>query len=255
MIKRKGLPDRNELVMCTVTRITPYAAWCEIEEYKAEGMIHVSEAAGKWVHDIKDHVKQGKQYVVKVVKIDDKKNIVNLSLKRVSKRDKKEKINAFRQEQRAEKVLEQAGKELKKDIKKSYDEIGYLLQEKFGELSTAFEEAKKDPAELEKAGVPKKWIDVLTPVIEKAFKDKEIVLKAEIDLKSYESDGLERVKGVLAEVKKAGMDVHYLSAPKYTAEVLTKDPKTDEKKMRNVFDNILEKSKDLKVEFDYEFVK
>lgn len=255
MIKRKGLPEQNELVMCTVKRITPYAAWCDLDEYNAEGMIHVSEAAGKWVHDIREFVKTDKQYVAKVVKIDAEKNVVNLSLKRLSRKDEKEKLNAFRRAQQFDKLLEQAAKQLNKSLEKAYDEVGFLLQEKFGEISTAFEEAKRDPSELQKAGVPKKWIDVLMPVIEKALKDKETVLKAELDLKSYEGDGISRVRSMLSQIKKAGMSVHYISAPRYVVELKTKDPKNDEKKMRDLLDDLTNKSKQTKTEFAYKLVK
>ena len=255
MIKRKGLPEMNELVMCTVRRITPYAAWCDLDEYDAEGMIHVSEAAGKWVRDIRDFVKQDKQYVAKVVRMDLEKKVVNLSLKRLSRHDEKEKMNSFRSAQHAEKILEQAAKQLNKTLEKAYDEVGYLLQENFGELSTAFEEAKRDPAELEKAGVPKKWADALMPIIEKALKDREIILKAELDLKSYEGDGITRVKDVLAQIQKSGMKVHYISAPKYTVEMRTKDPKTDEKRMRDRLDEVASAAKEKKIEFGYKMAK
>lgn len=255
MIKRKGLPNQNELVMCTVDRITPYAAWCRLDEYDAEGMIHVSEAASKWVQDIREHVKTGKQYVAKVVKVDPEKKMVNISLKRVSKRDEKEKNNAFRQEQRSEKILEQAGQQLGKNLRQSYDEVGYLLQEKFGELSTAFEEAKADRAELEKAGAPKKWVDALLPIVEKALKDKETLLKVELDIRSYEGDGIDRVKSVISALKKSGLGISYISAPKYVAEVKTKDPKAEEKKMRERLDVFVESSRSEKVEFSYSIVK
>lgn len=255
MMKRKGLPDKNELVMCKVKRITPYAAWCDLDEYDAEGMIHVSQAAGKWVHDIRDFVKPGRTYVAKVMKLDPEKKIVSLSLKSVSRRDQKGKANAYRREQRAEKVLEQAAKEMGKTMKQAYAEVGYLLQEKFGELSTAFEEGKKDRKELEEAGVPKKWIDALATFIDKMFKDKEVVLKAKLDLKSYEGDGVARVKKLLSEIEKSGMSVRYISAPRYTAELKTKKPKTDVKRMREALDALAEKSKGMKVEFGYEMVK
>jgi len=255
MIKRKGLPDINELVMCRVKRITPYAAWCDLEEYNAEGMIHVSQVAGKWVRDIREFVKQEKQYVVKVVKIDSEKKIINLSLKRVSKRDQKEKINAYRQEQRSEKILEQAAKNLKKSLEEAYEEVGYLLQEKFGELSTAFEEVKKDRKEFEEAGVPKKWIDALIPVVKKALKDKIIILKANLDLKSYEGDGIDRVKDFLIQIEKSGLIVKHISSPRYIAELKTKNPKNDEKKLRESLDKLSAKSKDMKVEFSYEIGK
>lgn len=46
MVKRKGLPEWGEFVLATVERITPYAAWCRLEEYPGiEGMVHVSEVS------------------------------------------------------------------------------------------------------------------------------------------------------------------------------------------------------------------
>ncbi|MEM7821706.1 MAG: S1 RNA-binding domain-containing protein, partial [Candidatus Aenigmatarchaeota archaeon] len=107
MVRKRGLPKWSELVLVTVEKLSPYAAWCKLIEYPGvEGMIHVSEVAGKWVHDIRDFIKINKQYVAKVIKVDYQKNFVNLSLKRVSKQDEKEKMNFFRKEQRAEKLLE-----------------------------------------------------------------------------------------------------------------------------------------------------
>ncbi len=255
MIKRKGFPEKNELVMCNVKRITPFAAWCDVDEYDVDGMIHISETAGKWIQNINDHVKLNKQYVAKVVRIDNSKRIINISLKRVSKREKIDKINVFRKEQRAEKILEQAGKELKKGLKESYDEIGYILQEKFGELSTAFEELKKNPKEFENIKISKKWINILIPIVKIAFKDKETILKTEINMKSFEGDGVNRLKKILSEIKNQGINIRYLSAPKYIAEFVTKNPKNEEKNIRLKFEKIIKKSKELKVEFDYKISK
>lgn len=255
MVKRKGLPELNELVMCTVKRITPYAAWCDLDEYEVEGMVHVSEVAGKWVQDIREFVKPNKQYVARVVKIDEGKRIVNLSLKRLSRMDEKEKLNEFKRSEHAEKLLEQAAKGMGKSLGQAYDEVGYLLQEKFGEISTAFDEARKDPSQLKEAGVPKKWIDVLSPIIEKNIKEKEIILKVDLDLKSFEGDGVERVKETLGKLQKSGMKVMYISAPKYLVEMKTKDPRNDEKKIRDLLESIVSNSKQMKIDFSYKFVK
>lgn len=234
MVKRKGMPEWGEFVLCRVTRITPYAAWCQLEEYlDIEGMIHVSEVAGKWVHDIRDFVKEGKRYVAKVVRIDYQKNFINLSLKRVTKQDEREKLNALRREQRAEKMLEQAAKELGKSLDQAYEEVGFLLQQKFGELFVAFEEARETKDALIKNGVPKEWSDAIARVIEKSFKEKEIVIKAEIELKSYAKDGIEKIKEVLSNLsKKTGVSVKYISAPKYRVEIKTTDPKNTEKNLK-----------------------
>ncbi|MFH0711446.1 MAG: translation initiation factor IF-2 subunit alpha [Candidatus Aenigmatarchaeota archaeon] len=257
MVKRKGTPDWGEFVLCTVERITPYAAWCKLDEYpNIEGMIHVSEVSGKWVHDIREFVKPNKQYVAKVVKIDYQTNAVNLSLKRVTKVDEREKMNAFRRNQRAEKMLEMAGREMGKTLEQSYEEIGYLIQEKFGELFVAFQDASKEPEVLVKAGIPEKWIAAISKILEKSFQEKDISIKAEVELKSFSKDGLEDIKKILEELeKKTGVSIRYISAPKYRIEVSTKDPKQTEKKLKENLEEIVEKMKTIQGEGSYKFIK
>ena len=257
MVKRKSMPDWGEFVLCTVERVTPYAAWCKMDEYPGiEGMIHVSEVSGKWVHDIRDFVKPNKQYTAKVVKIDYQKNAVNLSLKRVTKFDEREKMNAFRRNQRAEKMLEMAGREMGKNIDESYEEVGYLIQEKFGELFVGFQEASQDPQVFVKAGVPEKWIAAISKILGKSFQEKEMSIKAEVELRSYSKDGLSEIKKNLSEIeKKTGASIKYISAPKYRLEVSTKDPKQTEKKMKETLEEVVSKMKEIDGEGSYKFIK
>jgi translation initiation factor 2 subunit 1 len=257
LVKRKGLPEWGELLLVTVQRITPYAAWCKLEEYPSiEGMIHVSEVSGKWVHDIREFVKLNKQYVAKVVKIDYQKNFVNLSLKRVNRMDEKQKMNFFRREQRAEKMLEQAGKLLGKTLDQSYEEVGFLLQEKFGEISVAFETARKSKDELIKEGVPEQWASVLTKIAEESFQEKEVVIKVDLELKSLVPDGVEKIKELLVELnKKTGASVKYISAPKYRVELQGKDPKQTEKKLVEVLESMIKQIKQFEGEGSYKLVK
>jgi translation initiation factor 2 subunit 1 len=256
LLKRKGLPELNELVLCTVVRISPFAAWVKLEEYPhLEGMIHISEVAGKWVHDIREFVKSNKQYVCKVIRVEPDKNIVNLSLKRVSETEKKEKINAFRREQRAEKILAQAAAQMKKDLESAYQEVGFLLQEKFGGLFVAFEEIRSNPKILEKLEIDEKWKKVLLAVIEKNIREKETILKAELQLKSYAADGIDRIKSLLAMLEQDGFQVKYLSAPRYRIELKTDDPKSGEKVLKQKIEAVLEEAKKLQVESSYVFLK
>jgi translation initiation factor 2 subunit 1 len=254
--KRRGFPSINELVLCTVKRVTPFAAWCTLDEYQLDGMIHISEVAGKWVYDIREFAKEGKQYVAKVVRIDESKNLVNLSLKRVSKKDQKNKLNSYRKEQRAEKILELAAKDLGKDLNQAYNEVGYLLQENFGELFDALEDLKESPERFVKIGVPEAWVGALKKIVEREFKEKERVLKVELELKSYAPDGIEKIKDVLQSLSKdTGASVRYISAPKYRIELPTKDPKTDEKKMKEVLETVMRQVKQIEGEGNYRFIK
>lgn len=257
MVKKEGLPKWGEFVLCTVKRITPYAAWCDLDEYtNVEGMIHVSEVAGKWVHDIRDFVKINKKYVAKVVRIDYQKRHLNLSLKRVSKQDERKKMNEFRREKRAEKILEQAAKELKKNLDQAYEEVGFLLQKEFGELFAAFEEASKSKDVLLKVGVPQEWAEVLNKIIEKSFQEKEVKLKADVNVKIFSGDGIEKIKQVLSELERdTGATVKYISAPKYRVELKTNDPKADEKKLVEALEKIVKRVKELKGEGSYKLVR
>lgn len=240
--------------MCTVDRISPFAAWCKLDEYEVDGMIHVSEVSGKWVHDIREYVKPKKQYVAKVVQVDYQKNVVNLSLKRVSRQDEKEKLNSFRRSQRAEKMLELAAKELGKTLEQAYEEVGFLLQEKFGELYVAFEEARESKENLLKKGVSKQWTDVIYDIVEKNFHEKETVIKVELELKSYDPDGLKKIKDILSGIKqKTGAEIKYISAPKYRIEVIGKDPKTMEKKLVQELEKVVHSMKN--GEANYKLVK
>lgn len=255
MAKRQGLPEFGELVICNVKKISPFAAWCTLEEYTAvEGMMHISEVAGKWVRDIRKFVKLNKQYVAKVIRIDREKNSVNLSLKRVSRSDEKNKWNVYRKGQRAEKILEQVGKELNKSLEQIYTEIGFPLQEKFGELFVAFEEIKKNPDVLQKSDFPEAWKKTLIAIIEKNLVEKEVVIKADVDLKSYANDGVERIKNLLKELDDK-TKVSYISAPIYRVEVKTKNPKIEEKRLEQQLDKIIIEAKKMGIEANYRFIK
>jgi translation initiation factor 2 subunit 1 len=257
MVRKKGLPKWSELVLVTVEKLSPYAAWCKLVEYpEVEGMIHVTEVAGKWVHDIRDFVKIKKQYVAKVIKIDYQKNFVNLSLKRVSKLDEKEKMNEFRKEQRAEKLLEQAAKKLGKNLDQAYEEVGFLLQEKFEGLSTAFEIARENKDELIKNGVSQEWAEAIAKTAKESIQEKEFEIKAELELKCFAKDGIKKIKELLSEIEeKTGSKVKYISAPKYRVEIKGKDPKSLEKKLVQELEAICKKIEKIGGEGKFKLLK
>jgi len=264
MEKRKGLPQWGELVTCTVARITPFAAWCTLDEYETEegapveGMIHISEVAGKWVKDIRKFVKPDKKYVAKVVKIDYEKGHINLSLKRVTKFDEKEKIETARRDKRAEGILIQVEKRLGETRENTEKEIVEKLAatDKYDDLLSAFEDAAKDKNALTEAGVSKRWIDALAEILERNFKEKEIKIKAMVELTTLAEDGVEKIKKALSELEnKTGAHVGYISAPKYMVELKTKQPKESERKLREVLEEVIKEIENADGKGEYEFVK
>ena len=255
-MKKKGLPKINELVLVTVNRVTPFAAWCSLEEYESvDGMIHISEVAGKWVYDIRNFVKEGKHYVARVLRID-RENQVNLSLKRVSSAEKREKMNEFRRMQRAERILEKVGEELNKNIGEVYEKVGIPLEEKFGDLFFAFESVHKSPEKLEELCISGEWAEALKKILEKTFKEKKITIKAEVDVKSYAPDGVERIKELLVSLQKdTGTRISCLSAPKYLLKMTTKEGKLKEKEIVEKLERMVKDMKKYGCEGSYKLLR
>jgi translation initiation factor 2 subunit 1 len=262
MVKRKGLPRWGELVLCTVTRVTPFAAWCVMDEYEAEdgshveGMIHVSEVAGRWVKDIRKYVKPNKQYVAKVVRIDYQKGHLNLSLKRVTKFDKKEKAETFRREKRGMGIVNQIAKRVGKEEDELLKELESKISGEFDDLFAVFEEINEDMSMLDDIGLDKKTKDAIKEVVENNFRIKEKTVKASLDVTTTSSDGVKKLRSILGELEKeTGAKVKYISAPKYQIELQTKKPKEAEKKIRAGLDVAMDKIKKAEGEGSYEMIK
>ncbi len=251
MVKRKGFPTEGEIILVTVKSITPYSALCSLDEYPGkEGMIHISEVAGKWVRDIKNFIKQNKQYVTKVIRIDEEKGHITLSLKRLSKKERDKKIQNYKNEERAEKMLAMVGKKLNVPLNEIYEKLGYELQETFGYMFTAFNLALEEPEKLVRRGVDQKYVKIMEEVSKECIQKKEVEIKATLELKSFTSDGINRIKEFLSSLHdKYKWEIKYISAPRYSIEITTNNPKKTEKDMREKLTEELSRIKNVEVSF------
>jgi translation initiation factor 2 subunit 1 len=212
-MRKSGFPERGELVVCEITKINPNSAYARLLEYDRTGMIHVSEVAKRWVRNIREFVKQNQLVVCSVLRVDP--NYLSLSLKRVNKNQADRRLQEFKRERNAEKFLEQIGKRFKKSLDETYEIIGHTLQEEFGSLHKTFEIALKNPDLLTEKGIDKKWAQEIIETANKSFVKKTYEVKAELSLVCYAPGGLDVIKGALAKVGEKGLDVKYISAPKY----------------------------------------
>ena len=93
--KKQGLPEENEVILCTVKKILPHSIFVDLDEYEnKEGLIHISEISPGRVRNIRDFVKEGKKIVCKVLKIRDAGHI-ELSLRRVTTSYRINKLNDY----------------------------------------------------------------------------------------------------------------------------------------------------------------
>ncbi|UCD03431.1 MAG: S1 RNA-binding domain-containing protein [Candidatus Aenigmatarchaeota archaeon] len=222
-MRKLGRPEREELVVCEITRINPNSVYARLLEYKMSGMIHVSEVAKRWVRDIREFVKERQLVVCKVIRVEG--NDISLSIKRVNRNQADRRLQEFKRERNAEKFLEQIAKQFKKSLDEAYDEVGHDLQDNFGSLNKTFEIALKNPELIKEKGIDAKWALAIIEIAQKNFVEKRYEVKAALNLKSYASDGVEVIKKALLDAADKGLDVKYISAPRYQITGRGKDIK------------------------------
>jgi translation initiation factor 2 subunit 1 len=148
-----------------------------------------------------------------VVRVDEAD--ISLSIKRVSRSDSERKLQEYKRERNAEKLLEQMGKKFGKSLEKTYDDIGYRMQDEFGSLHKAFDIALRNPGLLTEKGIDKKWAETIIETANKGFSEKTYEVKADLMLSSYSPKGLDIIKDALVKLEGTGLEVRYISAPRY----------------------------------------
>jgi translation initiation factor 2 subunit 1 len=222
---RKNWPDEGDLIVATVHKVLNYGAFAKLEEYPGkEAFIHISEVSAGWVKNIRDYVRENQKIVGRVLRVNPKKGHVDVSLKRIREDQRTRKIQQWKIEQKAEKLLEFAAKSIGKDLDKAYEEVGYKIIEEFGDLYEAFETASEEGGKsLEEIGIDEKWVDALTSVAKKNISPPEVQITGYVDLKSFAPDGVDVIKKALGSIKYENVSIQCVGAPRYRLTVKSSD--------------------------------
>jgi len=150
-------------VVVTVTRVEDYGAYVKLDEYSGtEGLVHISEVSTTWVRNIRDHAREGQKLVLKVLRVNPQRNQIDLSLRRVTGREKSEKMLEWKKERKAEAILKSAAEKMQRP-EEDADAVKNTILEKFGSLYDPLEEAlDQGPEALVKAGGSGKTIQCAT---------------------------------------------------------------------------------------------
>ena len=149
LFKKKGFPEESELVLCTVASVQFHSVSVELDEYGKTGLIHISEVSPGRIRNIRDFVKEGKKIVCKVLKINQEKGYIDLSLRRVNESEKRRKIDEIKKEQNAEKIVEIASSKIGIKTEDMYGAILDKISKDYPSLHGFFEDAAKDEKLLE----------------------------------------------------------------------------------------------------------
>lgn len=264
VIKRRKYPELYELVIGTVKKIYDHGAVVTLDEYRGiEAYCPLSELVRSWFRSAKDVVREGGKAVFKVIRIDARRGHVDLSLRKVSEKEKKSKMFEWKRALHADKLLEIAAKKLGKSIEDAYREAGWKLEDHYGEIYSAFEEAAKRGIEaFYEAGIPEKWAKVLYKLAKEHVVIREVKVSGIIILRSLSKDGVENIKSILTGAKsivepayKDKVRIYTIGAPRYRIDITAYEYKTAEKILKDVLDYITRKSRELECEMAFERLK
>ncbi|MFQ6065336.1 MAG: translation initiation factor IF-2 subunit alpha [Candidatus Bathyarchaeia archaeon] len=247
MSRKAGWPEVGELVVTTVERITDYGAYVKLDEYDREGLLHISEISSTWVKNIRDFVREKQKVVLKVLRVNTQKGHVDLSLRRVTKRERREKIQLWKKEKRAESLLSNASEELKISAKEMWEKAGVPIQEKFGGIYKGLEATAKEGATvLTNLGIDKDIAVVLERIAKERIRMPVVKITGLLELKCTKPDGAGVIRETLLRAqnmkkpKGTEVRVYTVSPPSYRIEVLAENYKKAETMLQKATDMALQ---------------
>lgn len=239
-------PEPGDLVVVSIREVKGFGAKGELVEYdRIDGFIHIAEVATGWVKHIRDHLREGQNTVCKVLNIDKDRRYADLSLKRVNQHQKREKIAEWKNEQKAEKLLEIVAKNLNSTVEECEKEFASGLRENYGILYAAFEDAAAlDNWLPDEKG---KWKQAFIKVAQDNVVIPFVDIGGTIELYSLASDGVKRVISCFEGVEEESVKVSYAGAPVYRITVREENYKKAEEVLKQKVDGILNEAKKLNV--------
>jgi translation initiation factor 2 subunit 1 len=244
-LKKLEWPETGDLVMATVETVTDFGAYVKLDEYGKRGLLHVSEISSSWIRNIRDFVREGQKLVLKVLRVDPEKQHVDLSLRRVTKREKIEKTMAWKKERKAEALIRGVAEKTGLPLQEVYDKAGGLMENEYG-LYESFEKAVKEGADsLMKMGVPEEIAKAIFEVGQERIRVPMVRVKGTIELRCMKPNGVKMIKEAFSNAKKAEklgstkLRFYVIAAPKYSIEVLAEDYKRAEDTFQTVAQNIV----------------
>lgn len=248
IIKRSGYPSKGEFVVGTVARVLDFGAFISLDEYEnKEGLIHISEIAPGWIKDIRDHVKKGQKVVCKVLDVNPKRGHIDLSLKDVNERQRREKMQEWKNEIKAFKWLEIAGEKANVD-RKELVEIGKKIIKEYDSVYAAFEDCAFEGPEV-LSFIGEELAKAVYEIAHENIKPSKVRVRGYLELKCKAPDGIDRIKKALREAYKAtddvGMKIEYVGAPKYRIDIEASDYKKAESALKKAVERTLKSIKKL----------
>lgn len=228
-------PEEGELVVATIKTVKQNGAYVDLDEYQGiEGFIFIGEIASGWVKNIRGFVREGQRVICKVMRTRRDGTSLELSLKSVSEERRRDRLQEWKNEQRAQQLLKVLGEKVGWSTT-DLEEQSTELVDAFGTLYTAFEEAAMQEGALTNAGFEGDWlegfIEIAVENIIPPFVEVRGILTLSINAVNGVSiiqEALKAAEALTNEGEEIDVKCYYDGAPNYRLELRAPDFKIAE---------------------------
>ncbi len=233
-----GWPNPGDLVVGKVEEIEDFGVFVDLEEYEdKQGLIHISEVASGWIKNVRDHVRVSQTVVCKVLDVDEGSQQIDLSLKDVNEHQRKETIQRWKNEQKADNWMGLAFGEDVDD--ETYTAVANELIETSGGLYEGFEQAAIHGKEaLTETDLTEEEIEAIVGTARENVSVPYVTVTGYVDLVCSSEKGVDAVKEALQAAEGNGeisneidLEVTYVGAPEYRIRVQAPNYKTAESEL------------------------
>jgi translation initiation factor 2 subunit 1 len=242
-MKYSGWPEPGELVVGRIDEIEDFGVFVDLLEYDDKrGLCHISEVASGWIKNVRDHVSVDQRVVAKVLDVDESSQQIDLSLKDVNDHQRKDKIQEWKNERKADNWMELAFGEDITDEK--YAAVANELLAAFGSMYAGFEQAAIHGTEaLDETGLDDAEIEAIVETARENVAVPYVNVTGYVDLQISSGEGVDIIKEALQAAEGNGevpeeveLEVTYVGSPEYRIKVRAPDYKTAESELRESAD-------------------
>jgi translation initiation factor 2 subunit 1 len=244
-------PEVDDVVMVSVKNIAEMGAYVALLEYNnIEGMILLSELSRRRIRSISSLIKVVRQEPVMVLRVDKEKGYIDLSKRRVSEEDVAACEERYNKSKLVHSIMRHVAETMEADVEDLYAHVAWPLYKKYGHAFEAFKLIVTDPDSVlggltkevkEKVGdepettktVPamtEEVQDALIKNIRRRMTPQPLKIRADIELKCFQFDGVLHIKEAMRKAEAAGTEecpvkIKLVAPPLYvlTTQTLDKD--------------------------------
>lgn len=236
-------------VMIQVKNIADMGAYVSLLEYNnIEGMILFSELSRRRIRSVNSLIRVGRTEPVMVLRVDKEKGYIDLSKRRVSEEDIAQCEERYNKSKLVHSIMRHVAETMNMDLEDLYVHIGWPLYRKYGHAFEAFKNVVNDPDtildaltyEVKETGsdgqevtkvvhaVTPEIKDALVKNIKRRMTPQPLKIRADIEMKCFQFDGVLHIKEAMRKAEAAGTDecpvkIKLVAPPLYVLTTQTLD--------------------------------